>query len=457
VLKGALLPHSLITGLGLLGLLAYFPLPVTASTPSPTKLLESDQSYETTAEGLWPEALDDNHVPLNFESLSYFQETDVTVHLPSTVVGITSGERVKPDFTQDQSYTLQFAPNADLLFPPSASTEIDPHRFTGQPQLSPHDLKWRPIPSLAPEPSPILAQQQQEPPSQTPSAGDPELGVIRVRNTSEDPELGILRIRERPIIPEVSAPDPPDIGFFTTRLTVSSSDNVLLAVNDVGGLTGDEFIRPSMSLAVYPPIGPQTFLIGNIDVGLQRYTTQSNINYDDLRFRLGVRQGLFPRTYGQLMFTYQQLFRPGSPRFRFFENTAFSFTLGRRDPLTDQLTLSSYYQIQLNDAESRATADGPTDLTQFDRITQSMGGYLNYTISPKWRTGVSYQITFSDYTGQERYDTYHQLLGQLVYRITPSVNMSLYGGWSFGRSSEPRIRFDDTFLGITVDATVTLF
>jgi hypothetical protein len=302
--------------------------------------------------------------------------------------------------------------------------------------------------------SSVLAQE--EAPPALPEV-DPELGIIRVRNTAEDPELGILRIREQPVIPAATPQAAPEIGFFTTRLSFASSDNVLLAVNDVGGLTGDEFIRPGVSLAFYPPVGPQTFLIGNVDVGLQRYTTQSDLNYDDLRFRLGVRQGLFPRTYGQLLFTYQQLFRPGSPRFRFFENTAFSFTLGRRDPLTDQLTLNSYYQVQLNDAESRATADGPTNLTQFDRVTQSLGGYLNYAITPQWRTGISYQLTLSDYTGQERYDTYHQVLGQLIYRITPDVRMSLYGGWSFGRSSEPRIRFDDTFFGISVDATVTLF
>ena len=285
---------------------------------------------------------------------------------------------------------------------------------------------------------------------------DPELGIIRVRSEAEDPELGILRIREQPVVP-VTAQAPRTVGFFTARMSVASSDNILLAVNDVGGLTGDEFVRPGISLAFYPQIGPQTFLIGNIDVGLQRYTTRSDINYDDLRFRLGVRQGLFPRTYGQLMFTYQQLFRPGTNRYRFFENAAFSFTLGRRDPLTDQLTLNSYYQVQLNDAESRSSPDSPTNFTDFDRVSQALGASLNYNISPQWLTGVSYQLTLADYTQQPRYDAYHQLLGQLVYRITPDVRMSVYGGWSFGRSSEPRIRFDDTLFGVTIDATVKLF
>jgi len=300
---------------------------------------------------------------------------------------------------------------------------------------------------------PVLITQQ-SPQGETTPGSDPELGIIRVRSSSEDPELGILRIREQPVIPETPPQEPSKIGFFTARLTAASSDNILL---DVGGLTGDEFLRPGLSLAFYPPVEPQTFLIGNIDASLQRYTTQSDFNYDDLRFRIGVRQGLFPRTYGQVLFTYQQLFRPGPPRFRFFENAAFSFTLGRRDPLTSRLILNSYYQVQLNDTEARSTPDGPTNFDDFDRLTQYLGGSLNYTINPQWLTGVSYQMTLADYTGQERYDTYHQLIGQLTYRITPDVRMSLYGGFSFGRSSDPRIQFNDTLFGVTLDATVPLF
>ncbi|NJL44670.1 MAG: hypothetical protein HC922_00795 [Leptolyngbyaceae cyanobacterium SM2_3_12] len=110
-----------------------------------------------------------------------------------------------------------------------------------------------------------------------------------------------------------------------------------MVVNDVGGLTGDTFFRPAATLGFYPTLGPETLLIGTVDIGLQRYSSQSDVNYDDLRFRLGIRQGLFPRTYGQLMFSYQELFRPGPPKFRFFENMALSFTPGATgsiDPAT---------------------------------------------------------------------------------------------------------------------------
>jgi hypothetical protein len=287
--------------------------------------------------------------------------------------------------------------------------------------------------------------------------GDPDLGVIRVRDSLEDPELGILRIREQPEIPVAQPSAPRKIGFLTARLSGASSDNILLVLDEVGGLTGDEYLRPGLTFAVYPALGPQTLLIGSADISLQRYTTQSDVNYDDMRFRLGVRQTLFPRTYAQFIFSYQQLFRPGPPRLRFFENKAYGLTIGRRDPITSRLVLHSYYQIQYNDSAVRPSTTSSTDTESYDRLSQYFGGYLAYNISPQFETGVSYQATLADYTGIERYDAYHQVLGQFVYKLTPNVRMGIFGGWSFGRSSRSDIRFDDTLFGFTIDATVGLF
>ncbi|MFH7242258.1 MAG: hypothetical protein ACHWZW_05340 [Spirulina sp.] len=284
---------------------------------------------------------------------------------------------------------------------------------------------------------------------------DPELGVIRVRNPLEDPELGILRIREQPDLPVATAP--PKVAFLTARFSLVNSDNVLLVVNDVGGLTGDTFYRPAVTLAAYPSLGPETVLIGSLDAGLQRYTSQPSINYDDWRVRLALRQGLSPRSYIQVGATYQELLRAGGSRFRFFDNRAVALTLGRRDPLAPNLVLDSFYQVQWNDARSRSQTASGIVVTDFSRLGQTAGVYLGYTPSSQWHTGLSYQLNLIDYTTQDRYDTIQQLLGQVVYSITPRVRLSLYGGWSFGRSSDPRIRFGDTILGITIDATVPLF
>jgi hypothetical protein len=286
---------------------------------------------------------------------------------------------------------------------------------------------------------------------------DPELGVIRVRNPLEDPELGILRIRQQPDIPDLPPPAPPQVAFLTARFSVASSDNILLVVNDVGGLTGDTFYRPAATLGFYPSLGPETALIGTVDVGLQRYNTQPSINYNDWRFRLGLRQGLSPRAYAQLSASYQELFRPGASRSRFFTNKALGLTLGRRDPITPRLVLDSSYQVQINDARSLSPTSTGTTVTDFSRFSQTAVVYLGYTMSPQFHTGVSYQLNFIDYTVQDRYDTVQQLLGQVVYSITPRVRLSLYGGWSFGRSSDTRIRFDDRIFGFTLEATAPLF
>ncbi|MBE9140856.1 hypothetical protein IQ254_27270 [Nodosilinea sp. LEGE 07088] len=290
-------------------------------------------------------------------------------------------------------------------------------------------------------------------PDDDPDSQDPELGIIQIRSLTEDTDLGILRIRQPPNIPALEPQPQPQIGFLTARIAIANSDNILLAVNDVGGLTGDTFLRPSLSFAVYPSLGPQTVLIGTADIGLQRYVSQSVLNYDDLRFRVGIRQGLTPRSYGQLVFTYQELFRPGGNRNRFFKNTALGLTLGRRDPITPQLVLDSYYLIQFNGSQA---ARGATSV-DFSRIFQSGGAYLGYDITPRLQTGISYQLNLIDYTAQDRYDTFQQVIGQVVYRISPAIRMSIYGGVSFGRSSEPLVQFNDTFVGASIDATIPLF
>lgn len=396
--------------------------------------------YETSAAELLPA-----HLPANLQpALGTRDQLEPEVQFGQRLVLRPSS---KDSFSKPLPLSLPVGSQGAIGQGDASIAPIGTAAFAPQPATQP--------PKGRLEPLVFLAQERDQ--DDTSPESDPELGIIRVRNQPADPELGILRIREQPVVPETAPQEAPKVAFLNARLSVASSDNILLAVNDVGGLTGDEFLRPGISVAFYPPLGPQTFLISSADFGLQRYTTQSEFNYDDLRFQLGVRQGLFPRTYGQLLFTYQQLFRPGSPRFRFFENKALSFTLGRRDPLTDQLTLNSYYQVQWNDAASKSSPNSSTNYGDFDRITQFLGTSLNYTISPQWQTGVSYQITLADYTRQERYDTFHQLIGQLTYRLTPEVRMSLYGGWSFGRSSEPRIRFDDTLFGFTIDATVPLF
>ncbi|HEY9880787.1 MAG TPA: hypothetical protein V6D29_20175 [Leptolyngbyaceae cyanobacterium] len=276
---------------------------------------------------------------------------------------------------------------------------------------------------------------------------DPELGIIRIRSAVEDPELGIIRIREQiPVLPPPVASEPSPIAFFTGRISFVNSSNIFLSVDPVLGVVSDQFVRPGISLGIYPALADQTFLIATADLNFQRYLNTRTANYDEVRLRLGVRQGLTPRSYAQISWTYQELFRP-TLKDRFFENDAVELLLARRDALTPELALNSYYQIQMNFSTPQA----------FDRLIQFAGAYLSYQISPRWQAGINYQLTLADYTAFERFDTYQQVIGQLVYQLSPDVRLSLFGGFSFGRSSVQSVQFDDTILGVSLEGTWALF
>lgn len=341
---------------------------------------------------------------------------------------------------------------------PKANSKPRDDRLGHMPWNWDHAVRRPPLPPVST--AAALAQAAEEPRPNAPIPqgdgpeaqlfGDPELGVIRVRSPLEDPGLDRLTGQEPPTSSD-------NIGFLSARFSWVNSDNVLLLVNDVGGLTGDTFYRPAATLAVYPSLGPETALAASVDIGFQRYGQQSAIDYNDWRARVALRQGLSPRAYAQIGVTYQELWRVGGSGFRFFDNRAVAFSLGRRDPLSPRLTLDSFYQVQWNEAHARSQTASGVVTTDFSRLSQSAGAYLGYTLSPQWHTGLNYQINLIDYSAQDRHDTVQQWLGQLVYSITPQVRFSLYGGWSFGRSSDPSLRLNDALFGITLDATVPLF
>jgi len=438
------------------GLPAYAvdPVPLTVSTDvALSQRLTPESAIAPLAVALSPDDPDavqaGEHQPASSPDLSApdLSAPDLPLgadHAP--IAALEPGPIVSPahlDLEVSFAPTQGFPLNAPLFTPSESSVGLKPALAQGQDNDD--DTEEPPFEGVP------LDQDTELPP------GDPELGVIQVRSPLEDPDLGILRIREQPPLLIPPPDEPPKIGFLTARFLMGSSDNILLVIDDVGNLTGDTFFRPSLTFEVYPTLGPETTLIGTIDAALQRYGSQSSVNYDDLRFRVGIRQGLSPRTYGQLTVSYQELFRPGPNRFRFFENTAIALTLGRRDPLTPQLSLDTYYRAEYNDATVRSNFDSGPVLTDFSRFSQVIGAYLAYRFNPQLQAGLSYQVTLVDYAAQARHDTFQQLLGQVVYSITPTVRLSAYGGFGFGRSSEPRVRFDDTLFGLNLEVNLPLF
>ncbi|HEY9736669.1 MAG TPA: hypothetical protein V6D06_10315, partial [Trichocoleus sp.] len=102
---------------------------------------------------------------------------------------------------------------------------------------------------------PAEPEEPEEPETEdVPEDIDPELGIIRIRTATEDPELGIIRIREQPIIPPTAEPGRAPIAFLTGRITAINSGNIFLSLDPAVGLIGDQFIRPGITLGVYPAL-----------------------------------------------------------------------------------------------------------------------------------------------------------------------------------------------------------
>ena len=281
---------------------------------------------------------------------------------------------------------------------------------------------------------------------------DPELGRLRLRERTDlvepgdltaaspdiDPELGRLRLRER----QVATRQEPQSVFLFGRIDYFNSDNILL--NDFDPVN-DQLLTASVSLLAAPNLGPRTQLIASVGGDFARYRQLSDLDYNDVQFRAGIRQTLFPRTYGEISWSNQQFFELDGARF--LNDHSLRLSLSRRDRLAPRLTLDSFYQFRVSF----------TDPAERSRLSNTIGTYLNYEIQPDLDVGLDYQLILTDFTQQERTDSYHQLLAQLSYNLSRNSRVSLYGGFSFGRSSDPNINFNSGILGIAVSANFALF
>src|SRR5205085_2836337 len=118
------------------------------------------------------------------------------------------------------------------------------------------------------------------------------------------------------------------------------SNNVFSDVKPVD----DGLVRGGLTLLANPSLGPQTSLFASVGGNLIRYGSQSQFDYNELRFNLGIRQELSPRAYGEVGWSNRQLFDKESGD-RFLNDHSLYLELGRRDSLAKQLTLDTYYQF----------------------------------------------------------------------------------------------------------------
>jgi hypothetical protein len=226
-----------------------------------------------------------------------------------------------------------------------------------------------------------------------------------------------------------------NVGYFQTNNIFSTND----------GRIDDGLIFAGLTLAsAYFPVTPNTYINGSINGNVIRYVDQSQFNYNQVRFNLGVYQQLSPEMYAALNLSNQQFFYSNNSSFfaagdRFLNENSVLLSLGRQDALTDKLKLESLYEVSVNfsDPEKRS------------RVVNSLWISLNYYLQKPLQVGLNYQVSLSDFTELEREDQFHRLFGHLNYRVSDTSNIYLQGGMSFGGSTTPNINFSSWFFSVS--------
>lgn len=273
--------------------------------------------------------------------------------------------------------------------------------------------------------------------------GDDELGILRLqeRPVGADMDLGILRIREIDELPPEPIPAPSPSVFLTGRAGAFGNTNLFRAIEP----QGEQVYRVGLGLFAFPEITEGTNLIAGIEGNLVRYGQLDEVNYNELQLQAGIRQRLSERTYGQISWRNQRLYVPGGDEF--FSTDYVELLLSRRDILSYNMWLDSYYQARVSFSQPDT----------FSRFSQSVTASLNYGFTRQFRATIVYQLFLDDYTQIARYDTYHQALGQLTYDLSPSSRLNLFTGYRFGRSSLDTVNFEDFIYGASYNFSLPLF
>lgn len=228
-----------------------------------------------------------------------------------------------------------------------------------------------------------------------------------------------------------------NFGYFHTSNIFSSRTNAI----------DDGLIFTGLTLAAKPlKIAPRTYLNGSINGNIIKYSNQSEFDYNQIRFNLGMYQQLTNRMYAEIGWNNQQLFySKNSDRFnfssgdKFLNENSFRLSVGRRDSLAPKLNLDSFYQLRLsltNPPEKR------------NRIINFLWLSLNYSLEKSLRLGIDYQFNLSNFLERSREDQYHRLSGKLRYGISELSSISLQSGFTLGGSTDSNIDFDGWFFSV---------
>lgn len=278
-----------------------------------------------------------------------------------------------------------------------------------------------------------------------------------VDTDDRDAELGVVRVLERPLeqlpIPEEPVAKFKPVGSLLARFGYFQTSNIFSAEVDP---QSDGLFYSGLTLSSIPfRIGGQTYLRGSIDGNIFRYMDQTDFNYNQLRFNLGIFQRLNPKMYAEIGWRNQQLFYArDSDRYnigsgeKFLNENAFRLSLGRRDPLSKKLMLDSFYELRVS----------LTDIPRKrNRVINYLSIFLNYYLQKPLQVGLGYQFNYSDFTERIREDNYHRFLASLNYKMSDYSNLSLQTGISLGSSTQDNIDFDGWFFSVNYNLELGKF
>ncbi|AFY67155.1 hypothetical protein [Geitlerinema sp. PCC 7407] len=372
-------------------------------------------------------------------SAALAEESEITAIQDAPAVLDTSGDRPFP------AQSIPFSPPDFLQLPPDAPARL----------LGPVSAPSGPSQFAQESPPSTIIQDPTEPSRQLdtvprPGQPAPPIGVpaTPTDGTGEsevlgDPELGVIRVRPLPTpTAEATPPTPPPALYLLGNATYFSSDNIFSIRDPIA----DGLIQTGLELWGVYPLSSRTALIGSVGGNLVRYQDQSEFDYNELRFEASVRHALSPRMYGEVGWSNQNLFyREGGDRF--LNDHALRLALGRTDPLTDKLALDTLYQLQVSFA----------DPDNRSRILNSLGASLRYDVTEEFQASLAYQLGLSNFTESDRDDFYQQLLGVLNYQFSERAQLTVYGGYRFGNSSNDLVDFDGGLVGVSLGFNLPLF
>ena len=208
----------------------------------------------------------------------------------------------------------------------------------------------------------------------------------------------------------------------------------------------DTTLQTGLTFRAVPRLGPRTFLVGTAGGSLLKYADHGEFNYHELDLSLGLYHWLTRRTYVDVGWRNQQFFTEGGGD-RFLSDHQLRVAVGRTDQLTSDLKLDSAYQLQSSWSDPRERS----------RLTNRLTVGLSHPITSQLDASLSYQLALIDFTQQDRYDSYHQILAQLQFSLSEEATLTIFGGGRLGDSTHSLIDFDSTLLGMSFAMNFALF